>query len=797
MFNWLRRLIDIPPPSVAPSADVTVAAVAPKSVTPTAPNLFGLTQGPTGMSGRKSLRSKTAVAFPLRELPTCILKVGLGHPSSSPESRQPRLRRQEDARWIMPGRLVNIHGLNIPGGMIYVGEFLSATPGGGWLGDITAPCLINPALKIARRQLSLPLDLEYWPHYSDITADQRLTYLTWLSNGGRDGSYPVGYAFLYFYGLERRLLVDAPQAEEEALIVAEITRLRDLYASNGSLASYSQRLMDVVELRRGFAGPCGLAGWRPDPATISRGSGMPLPLQIKLSLHALQGVPLDCEHATAAMLALPPYQGGPSFTIGMSRTRTEFIELVRQRFADTYPGGYKLTEISPSNLPLVYHSAAQHLNVELCIKGVGRLPDPALLDWTGLTELGTRAAQDLGAYAKLVGKDRRHAGSVEAAMTLPAEIAHLGAMGPFRTWLASLPGPVGPVPLGTLGQWCFGPNKEPAGLKQAREMSAMLTVAGYGMEPDPTHGGGRPDAEVFLFSFGDPASARVTPSQDFHNAVIAAHVLLSAEPHQDLLLLTSCLESSFSLPSPEAVRFAARVRTLRGRLLPPGKLKSLLGPLCQADRAAIAAHAKSAAFRGTLSQAVTSAVERLQDLCGVGRPALRERNALSADMQHRRTKTVTSSAEPVIVEQRTTAEVFRIPPPKVVAPEPAGLSIDMDKVDAILRETREVAEVLAPIYEEDAAVPVLPTAISVPAETPRFAGLGAGHAWLLEGLCGQETWVRTEFEARAKAIGLMPDGAIEAINEWAFDAFGDALIEDGDPLTINVALLPDAPEAST
>ena len=39
----------------------------------------------------------------------------------------------------------------------------------------------------------------------------------------------------------------------------------------------------------------------------------------------------------------------------------------------------------------------------------------------------------------------------------------------------------------------------------------------------------------------------------------------------------------------------------------------------------------------------------------------------------------------------------------------------------------------------------------------------------------------------------MPDGAIETINEWAYEVLGDEFVEDGDPLSINVALLPDAP----
>jgi hypothetical protein len=115
----------------------------------------------------------------------------------------------------------------------------------------------------------------------------------------------------------------------------------------------------------------------------------------------------------------------------------------------------------------------------------------------------------------------------------------------------------------------------------------------------------------------------------------------------------------------------------------------------------------------------------------------------------------------------------------------------MAKVGAILRETREVAEVLAPIYEDEEPAAVLP--VTADPAGGRFGGLDSDCARLLEALCGRASWGRAEFEAKVREFGLMPDGAIETINEWAYDVLGDEFVEDGDPLSINVALLPDAP----
>jgi hypothetical protein len=56
-------------------------------------------------------------------------------------------------------------------------------------------------------------------------------------------------------------------------------------------------------------------------------------------------------------------------------------------------------------------------------------------------------------------------------------------------------------------------------------------------------------------------------------------------------------------------------------------------------------------------------------------------------------------------------------------------------------------------------------------------------------LAEREAWTRGDFDSLAKEFGVMPDGAIETINEWALDSHGEPLIDDGSHLAINRALL--------
>ena len=66
------------------------------------------------------------------------------------------------------------------------------------------PSMIWKKLKVSPNA-DLEEDAMYWPTYVRFTPEQRYQYLNWL----RDISQPtnLSYVFLYFYGLERHLLV--------------------------------------------------------------------------------------------------------------------------------------------------------------------------------------------------------------------------------------------------------------------------------------------------------------------------------------------------------------------------------------------------------------------------------------------------------------------------------------------------------------------------------------------------------------------------------------------------------------
>jgi hypothetical protein len=149
-------------------------------------------------------------------------------------------------RWIPKGEAVTIAGVvTISGGMLYVGPTLP-TPSGS-----EDPSLINPKLQVAGRGDYTQRELGYWPGYSTISATARRAYLNWLADGRKDPAADVGFVFLFFYGLERRAIIDASKSEAVRAdwpgIEEEVRRLLGIYGGKSeSFRRYAGALLDCL-----------------------------------------------------------------------------------------------------------------------------------------------------------------------------------------------------------------------------------------------------------------------------------------------------------------------------------------------------------------------------------------------------------------------------------------------------------------------------------------------------------------------------------------------------------------------
>jgi hypothetical protein len=116
--------------------------------------------------------------------------------------------------------------------------------------------------------------------------------------------------------------------------------------------------------------------------------------------------------------------------------------------------------------------------------------------------------------------------------------------------------------------------------------------------------------------------------------------------------------------------------------------------------------------------------------------------------------------------------------PALVTPAPFTLNLEL--IQAKQLESIEATQLLQSVFiEEPVAAPTTGTS----------SGLDSAHSAFLQTLKTQTLWSREDLMRVAQQLDLLLDGALELINEAAFDRCDEALTEGEDPLEVNPDVL--------
>ncbi|MBF0325551.1 MAG: TerB N-terminal domain-containing protein [Alphaproteobacteria bacterium] len=663
---------------------------------------------------------------------------------------------------------MEINGLVIPGGMLYVGDTDRV-----W----DAPkCLVQPSLPVARSDPDrLGQFIGYWPNYASIDPRSRLAYLQWLAGGRCDPHINIGYVFLYFYGLERRLALDEAMGEADA-ITAEVRRLRDIYAGNRSFDGYSADFLQAIDLLTD-PGVCD----RPPPPTADPSYGLPSRLLLGLGRLVAEGKPLDADWALAWMLAHPETR----LRTPARRAFDEFCALFRIRFSAKYPNGLKVNPPKGTIGALPYRVASN--DFQASIRG-------DFSDWPNVAnmtkpvnqarEVAEACMTELEPYSRFLGRSPEDGDSLQAQLLLPSEllVEASGAVAGVREWLLNLREPTAIETL--LARLGIASDGDKPGRGHVRAAAEALDGLGYGLEPDVRLGGRVPKPGEKVVVFPLPPGVRSQP--DLGSAYQAAALTLglcAVLVHADSVVtpeeerhLLKLVEDSLHLTDGERARLEAHARWLIAEAPSLSQFQSRLAGLTEGRRHDLARFVVAvAAADGHVAVTEVRLLERVYKLLGL------EAGRLFSDLH----AFGASDDEPVVVRPAIPVpEGKPIPlPPK---PE-AGVVLDIARIERIRSDTAKVSSLLSEIFVDE-------TMPAVPEPEPRdepspFDGLDRRHEALLQELASRTEWPRTDFEQLCRSIDLLPGGALEGLNEWAFERFDDAIVEDGDPVVVNQSLL--------
>ncbi|MCU1685179.1 MAG: hypothetical protein JWQ81_5918 [Amycolatopsis sp.] len=659
--------------------------------------------------------------------------------------------------------------------MLYVGTSMADAAGSN-----TEPALIDPTLPVDLRTPDWQGEsMSYWPSYADISPRARGAYLAWLTGGRANPNAYIGYVFLYFYGLERRVLTELPHldnaAAECSTLVAEISRLLQIYQGNSSFRGYAQALLDSA----GILDPA-LRYDRAAPRVPEWSHELPMDLKIGLAQLAVAARPIPADWA----LSWYGHHPDTHLRTPAVRCADEFLELFTKRYRARFGDGM-IIKPNKARLSTSYYAASRgfHGNVTLentALPDVGKLTGPI----TKLRDLVEGVTSDLEAFSRYLGRNPDGASSPAAIALLPDGVTHKPSpeADALWSWAAQSIGNAGRGVVSAEELITRWPTKTGKLAKaDAVAVAQLLEQRGLGIEPDVRFGGTTPTptSSIVLFRRADrPVSA---PGTEYAAAlaIINLGMLVAAadgtvsEPERRALRELAIDE--LDLSEDERLRLDAHAALVLTKPPTPAALRRRLESLPTSRKAAVGRLLITiAAADGQVTADEIRTLERLFTTLGL------DPGEVYGTLHAAATATDDLTRTEIPGERRQGRRIA------ANGTGAATLTLDPERLSRTRAESALVAAELAEIFADDEPLPP-----PSPVETASACGLDAAHTRLFHRLVEREEWSRAEFDELASNAGLLPDGALEVLNDAAYDRTDEPLCEGSDPIEINHDIVKD------
>lgn len=691
--------------------------------------------------------------------------------------------RSDDANWHSTDP-VKIAGYEIANPFAYVGQRLSSVE--TWFGG-TEPALIDPRLTVEPpNERVRRLGLGYRLSYANLAPAARGVFLEWLSAGRSRGDIHVDFVRLFLFGVERRLLhdfvshagsLDEARLEEITAIRAELTNIARVFSHSEELGERCQQL-DVVAANIATDAS---APTSDPPPYINRWTA-PAHLRYALGCIHASGQPLPAKWAIAWLT-----------TAAWSRLKTpakrcpqEFQELFTIRFNQHFPDGFFLNN-KHLNKPLLinYRTDSWSLLGSFAIR-------------TDLIDFGDDAAQvrpiadvasqcesELDAYSRYIGTNK-DSDALGARALLPADLLH-GTDDTFNdlrqvaeTLVANHE--FGFVP-GTQLSELWDPEVTTLSRVASTSLAKLLNAIGFGLVPDPRFERqvvGTGNAVLYRLhqdaSPNDPTGvSQYAPSTAANDALVICdlglHVIAnggSCSDHRLMDLLDEIAEI-VDLNDAEIRRLHAHARWRMDAGSRIAGIKTRIKELTVPPHIIADMLIRQASSGGFPETATMRGLHKSLELLGI------DHQAAYRAMHHG--DRINPTGAPGHTTDATTPG------------ERVSFNLDHEVIAKTKVDSHRVSELLAGIFVDDDEV-------HTPAQTPAnseqnpptsgpalttagIAGLDPSHSALLLKLSEQTSWTQDEFEALCSTHQLLPESAIDAINEAAFDSVGEAVVDAG------------------
>jgi tellurite resistance protein len=672
-------------------------------------------------------------------------------------------KNKTPGKWIKPGESITIKGQTFTSGNFYFGGKLSSLDGYG-----TEASLVDDSLKVENKPSSFEDEsLGYWPKFISLTPKGRGAFLSWLSSNRSDPETPMGYVFIYFYGLERRITVDSIKQQmddaEFKSLFEEILRLKGIYGSSRSFSNYSTRLLEIMCLLR--------------PDVVSHPELEKTPQRDSLLFKHRLATTVSEEKPVPAELALAWIRFCPDYNLKKPARRCiyEFSQMFIRLYTKKYEDGI-VVKPNKTRLKIEYHPASSSL------RGISfpqqDLPDPSNLKGpvNKLIAIADECTTQLDAYSRYLAKQDTSRTDIEAVLLLPDDLSDLGAtlgLGKFKKWaddaILTKKGLVNVEEF-----WTYTKSALPIKInkKEAELIQNLAQKAGYGIAPDTRYHHTKASADGKLVLFPEGHGKYFEPSKAFSETGMALRlgamvaVIDSHVDQAELNLLTQLIDHDTNLSPTEKRSLHAY---LVWRLNTPSNttgLKARIKLLGKAEKAAVSRILVGVAMAdGKIDPAEIKQLEKLYTLLGL------DKALVMGDIHGM------SSSKVGLRPSSSQSETI----------SPASTSFQLDESILAIHEseTEDVQSMLGAIFVEEEPAGESDDSATDSTAVEEETGIDKQHYALFESLIRKDKWTREEVEALCRDSGLMVSGALETINDWSFDKVDAAVFEeDGDAIYV-------------
>ncbi|TNE95035.1 MAG: hypothetical protein EP324_00765 [Gammaproteobacteria bacterium] len=633
------------------------------------------------------------------------------------------------------------------------------------------PSVIDPKLRISDK--GLPEALGYWSNYSLLEPRQRYEYLSWLANG-RPYNNEMGYVFIYFYGLERYVLLDAkrdkPDIRDKNLndILSELKRLRGMYADSRSFDNYSNQLLDLIYINHW---PERLAERKGE---VPRHNGIGTHHAIITHANTHRDTPLDADWALQWVIAF----GSVNRTKAVRDNYPILRALFRANYEAETNGGLKIPSCK-TKAKVNFMSAARGL------ENAAKLDYPE--NWFDPTKLRRPLSKLEDIFKGVMPSVRELAKAMESKDPLTI----------LKAWPANLPLSTAPKlkqvsdtivtfltrhttpPFNVLAKLFRMEVGNNVTSKQLKDMASALQSCGFILVPDPLLKSVSLKATDLVMAYRGERLAELSPEGlRIATSIQLGSILALADGEihdREKDILSKLIGSHSNSSEREYLEHYLQWRLVQ-RPNTTG-LKKHIEQLSQDQRHELAEMLiEVARADGVLPKEEIKELEKLFGRLGLATSSV-------TSMLH-------TSAAPSL---QNISHGFQAKP-STVHEEQRGVRIDLAALEEHKKSTAEVQTVLSAIFDEDTEESPNPEVVEKTnresSESWHEGRLDEAHHLLAEWLVSSDEWAMEKVTAKCKELGLMAEGALARINDTAFDTLGDSLVDIGDPVEVYRDVLP-------